>query len=209
MGTAFLAALSISWWARGIATPSAGERPAPPTPDGVVGFPHKVDAVATLEAAQELTKRVDLRGLQTFGVSRDGLLDMAAPGRFITYTFTSARGQGPQPPRPPGTLPRRDLCGKQIIRVNGSGIYAEPDLPGLPCTQSAAPLPNPRCGPKQVWEAAVRHGMPADQLANIQYFRAMGGPAWRFELPSLRRSLVLYGDCERELTGAEAADASP
>jgi hypothetical protein len=209
VGTAFLAALCISWWARGISSPSGGEVPAPPTTDGVVGYPKKVDLVATLEAARTLTKRSDLRGLSAYGVSSDGTVDVSVPGRLIGYAFASSRGEGPQPPHPPGTLPKRSLCGKQNVRVNGAGVFADADQPGLPCTQNTEPLPSPRCGPKELWQAAIRQGMPADQLATVVYFRSVTGPAWRFELPALRRSVVLYGDCERELVGSEAVDAAP
>ncbi|HEX4336653.1 MAG TPA: hypothetical protein VH062_12110 [Polyangiaceae bacterium] len=209
VGTAFLAALCISWWARGISSPSSGEVPGPPTADGVVGFPKKVDVVATLEEARTLTKRSDLRGISLYGVSSDGTVDVSVPGRLVGYAFTSRQGEGPQPVHPPGTLPKRNFCGKQNVRISGLGIFADPDQAGLPCTQTSEALPSPHCGPKQVWQAAIRHGMPGDQLATIAYFRAVAGPAWRFELPAQHRSLVLYGDCERELNGGESADATP
>ncbi len=209
VGCAFLAALCISWWARSIASPAAGEPPGPPTTDGVVGYPHKVDLVATVEAARVATKRADLRGISAYGVTSDGTVDVSVQSRMIGYVFASARGEGPQPPHPPGTLPKRSLCGKQNVRVNGTGIFADPDQPGLPCTQTIEALPNPRCGPKELWQAAIKRGWPADQLATVAYFRSVTGPAWRFELPALHRSLVLYGDCERELTGNEAVDAAP
>lgn len=209
VGSAFLAALCISWWARGISTPSEVEPPAPPTTAGVAGFPHKVDVVATLEAARSATKRSEFRGLSAAGVASDGTVDVSVAGRAISYSFASPRGQGPQPPRPPGTLPRHEFCGRQHVRVNAAGLAADPDMPGLTCSGNMEPLPTPRCGPKQVWQAAIRHGMPADQLATITYFRSTSGPSWRFELPAQHRSLVLYGDCERELNGAEATDVTP
>jgi hypothetical protein len=204
-----LAALSISWWARGISTPSEIDVPAPPTSVGVTGFPHKVDAVATLDAARSATKRSELRGISAFGVAADGTVDVGTSGRTVKYSFASARGQGPQPPRPPGTLPRHEFCGRQHVRVNTTGLFADPDVPSSLCAPAIEQLPNPRCGPKQVWQAAVRHGMPADQLANITYFRSASGPSWRFELPAQHKTLVLYGDCERELTGSEAVDVTP
>lgn len=208
VGSAFLAGLCISWWARGVSSPSDGA-PALPTPEGVIGYPRKVDALATLDTASAITKRKDLRGLSAFGVSSDGTVDVGAPGRTIRYSFTSARGEGPQPPHPPGTLPKRVYCGKQTVQVTGAGIGADPDQAGLSCPPNAEPLPRPRCGPKQVWQAAIRHGVTADQLANIDYFRSVTGPAWRFDQPSAHRTIVLYGDCERELTGSEALSAGP
>jgi hypothetical protein len=209
IGSAFLAGLSISWWARGVSTPSEIEAPAPPTTEGITGFPHKVDVLAALEVARTATKRGELRGLTATGVGSDGTLDVAAAGRTINISFASARGQGPQPPRPPGTLPRHEFCGRQHVRVNGTGLFADQDNPGAPCIPTMEPLPGPRCGPKQVWQAAIKHGMAADQLANITYFRSVAGPSWRFEQPAQHKTLVLYGDCERELTGSEAIDVTP
>ena len=208
VGSAFLAGLCISWWARGVSSPSDGA-PAPPTPDGVVGYPHKVDVLATLEAARSITKRKDLRGLSAYGVSSDGTVDVGAPARSVRYSFSSARGEGPQPPHPPGTLPKRVFCGKQSVRILSEGIAADQDQAGLSCPPNVEPLPNPRCGPKQVWQAAIKHGAPSDQLANIEYFRSVSGPAWRFDQPGAKKTVVLYGDCERELTGAEAVNAGP
>jgi hypothetical protein len=92
--------------------------------------------------------------------------------------------------------------------VSKEGVGAEPDLVGLPCTPSPEPLPAPRCGPKQVWESALKHGAQADQLATIEYFRSITGPAWRFTVNG-QKPLVFYGDCDRELTGTETAVAGP
>src|SRR6185436_523095 len=117
IGGAFLAGLCLSWWARGVASPTELEAPPPPTSAGVVGFPKQVDAVATLDLARSLTKRLDLRGITATGVRSDGTVDVTDLGHFVIYSFSSSRGEGPQPVRPPGTLPKRAHCGKQIVRI--------------------------------------------------------------------------------------------
>jgi hypothetical protein len=209
VGVAFLAALCVSWWARGVASPGDAP-PGPPTADGVVGFPHRVEAVATLEAARSLTKRTDLRGIAVLGVHSDGTIDLSSPGSRIRYVFSSGRGEGPQPPRPPGTLPKRAYCGRQNIHIHGLGMVADPDQASAPCAaERGDALPFPRCGPREVWKVAVQRGAPADHLASIEYFRAAGGPAWRFEIPGTPHKFVLYGDCVRELSGAEAVGSVP
>jgi hypothetical protein len=209
VGAAFLAGLSVSWWARSIATPQYSEAPGPPSADGVVGFPAKVDAVATLDAAHARTKRTELRAIAVSGARSDGTVDVSVAGRRVRYVFTSPRGEGPQPPRPPGTLPMRSYCGKQNVHVRTEGMVADPDQPTAACLSFGDPLPLPRCGPREVWQTAIHRGVPADQLANLQYFRATAGPAWRFEIPGTPHHFVLYGDCERELVGAEAAGSVP
>jgi hypothetical protein len=208
VGTAFLAALCVSWWARGVATPNNVEPPPPATSDGVVGFPAHVDVIRVLETAHEHTKRTELRAIVASGVASDGTVDVSNPGRRIRYVFTSARGEGPQAPHPAGTLPRRDFCGRQVVHVKTEGIVSDPDLPTATCLATHnEPLPAPHCGPKEVWKAAIHRGVAADKLANIEYFRADAGPAWRFSLPDGSKTFVLYGDCERELTGNEATGA--
>jgi hypothetical protein len=210
VGVAFVAALSISWWARGVSTPGNADRPSPPTADGVVGFPHKVEAVGTLEAARSLTKRVELRGIAALAVKSDGTVDVSAPGSRIRYVFSSPRGEGPQPVRPPGTLPNRAYCGRQNIHVKKDGMVADPDQSTAPCpAERGDGLPAPRCSPKEVWQVAIRRGAPADRLASIDYFRASAGPAWRFEIPGTPHSFTLYGDCVRELYGFEATGSVP
>jgi len=208
VGTAFLAGLCISWWARSIATPAVLEPPAPPTTVGIAGFPRAVDAVATLAGAQALTKRTELRGISVWGVRSDGMVDMTAPGHRIRYAFSSARGEGPQPPRAPGTLPIRSFCGRQNVHVRDEGMQADPDQPAASCTGQREPLPNPRCGTKEVWQAAIHRGAPADRVATLEYFRAAAGPAWRFDIPG-GTHFTLYGDCERELTGSDAVGSVP
>lgn len=209
VGVAFIAGLCVSWWARTTSAPPAGA-PAPPTTEGVAGFPKAVDVLKTLDAAHAATVRSDLRGVAAWGVKSDGTVDVSAPGNRIRYVFGSQRGLGPQPPRPPGTLARRDTCGRQNVHVKEQGLVADPDQAGLPCpAERGEALPDPRCGPKEVWQAALKHGYRAEQPAHVEYFRANGGPAWRFEQPGTPRSLILYGDCEKELTGHDAIGMVP
>ena len=88
---------------------------------------HSVDAVATLSSARKLTKRPALRGIVLDGVQSDGTVDVSeGPGR-VRYTFQSAAGQGAQPAREPGTLPKRITCGKQNVVLRKEGLVAEAD----------------------------------------------------------------------------------
>jgi len=153
VGVAFAAGLSISWWARGKSNPAGVAERSPPVTDGVAGFPKKTDPVAALEKARTLSRRDQLRGIAMWGVSSDGTVNVSEAGHRIRYVFGSARGEGPQPPRPPGTLPRRDFCGKQSIHITADGMSSDPDQPSYPCSSlRAEPLPEPHCTTKKLWE---------------------------------------------------------
>jgi hypothetical protein len=209
VGATFVLCLLVSVWAKRRALPEVGAPPAPVTPVGVVGFPNHVDAVKTLAQARTLTRRALLRSIQADWVTNDGLVDVSARGR-VRYEFQSAAGQGPQPPREPGTLARRPYCGKQSVTVNKSGIVAESDDASAACSpRPADPLPEPRCTPADVWAYAVAHSMGSARAAHIEYYRSSAGPAWRFEGAGGHERFTLYGDCKRELTPTEALNITP
>jgi hypothetical protein len=201
----FCFALGLSWWAKVQSRPESSPLPGPPTTEGLIGYPSSVDPVQALTVARTLTKRSMLRGFSAEGVNSDGTVDLSeGPGR-VRYAFQSAPGEGPQPPRPPGTLARRLYCGKQNVHLVTEGLVADPDDADYPCPpRHADALPEPRCGPRDVWKYAIGKGAPSKRLARVEYYRAKVGPAWRFELPGTPHRFSLYGDCERKLTPAEA-----
>jgi hypothetical protein len=203
---AFILSLGISLWAKHISRPEVADPPRPPTTEGVVGFPSKVDAIATLKAARELTKRPLLRQIIFDGVASNGTNDVSGgAGARVRYVFQSPPGHGAQPPREPGTLPRQHYCGKQTVQIRKAGLAADTDRADSPCpTRHAEPLPDPQCSLKSIWQAAEKRGVPADRLAKIEYYRAQAGPAWRFELVGGKQKFTLHGDCQRELNPSEA-----
>ena len=206
----FLVALGVSWWARKASRPELSKPPAPPTTVGIVGFPKSVDPIKSLAAARKVTERSILRGITAEGVDSDGTVDVTSPTGRIRYEFQSPPGKGPQPKRPPGTLPRRPYCGKQTVHLRKQGLYADPDVPGYPCSPvHYDELPEPRCNMRDVWKHAIAMGAPKDHLARIEYYRAHAGPAWRFDMPGTRYRFSLYGDCGRELKGADATTIFP
>lgn len=206
----FGAALVISWKASEAVKPNIAPSPAPPTSEGLAGYPGKVDPVLALGVAQQLTEREQLRRIIATGVGADGTLDLARAGASIRYEFDSAQGEGPEAPRPPGTVRAMHYCGRQTVHVKSEGIYADPDQPRAPCRANAgAALPEPRCNLDRIWAIARERGAPNTGNATIEYFRANEGPAWRFSLPEAKLNFTLFGDCERELRGKEARPLSP
>lgn len=200
--------LGISYWAKYASRPETSEPPGPPTTVGIKGWPEKVEPVATLAGARNITKRSLLRGISVEGVRSDGTVDLTeGPGR-ARYVFQSAPGQGPQPVTASGVVSRFPYCGKQDVQLRREGLVADPDRPMTQCGPKAGDaLPDPRCSLATIWRAAVARGIPTDKLARIEYYRAAGGPAWRFEAEG--GSFVLYGDCERELKGSAAVGHVP
>ena len=55
----------------------------------------------------------------------------------------------------------------------------------------------------------LRRHVPGNLRANVEYFRSSAGPAWRFDVPGTAHHFVLYGDCERELTGGDTVGSVP
>jgi hypothetical protein len=210
VGGAFVISLGISLWAKRTSEPEQGLPPAPPTTAGIVGFPSAVDPLATLAAARDLTRRNLLRGIVIEGVGPSGTVDLKSPGAGARYSFQSLAGQGPQPARVPGQVPRRNLCGRQRVELRAKGLYAEPDQLDAPCLPSQSePLPEPRCKLSDLWERARAKGASSQHAARIEYYRSAAGPAWRFELPDGSVRFSIYGDCRRELSHGEATGSVP
>lgn len=198
VAAAFLFCLAVSLWAKEKSEPETSEPPGPPTVQGVVGYPKAVDAVESLKAARALTRRAGLRGIVLDGVGPDGLLDLTQPATRARYAFQSEAGEGPQPPREPGTLPKRVTCGKQNIVLRSGGMVAEPDQADYPCAPGGPEvLPEPQCSARLLWKLARRHHIPTDGPAHMEYYRSKAGPAWRFEIPGTPHRFSVYGDCKR------------
>jgi len=210
VAAAFMLCLALSLWAKEKSRPETSEPPGPPTSQGIPGYPNAVDAVSSLSQARKLTKRPVLRGIVFDGVQGDGSIDVSeGPGR-VRYAFQSEAGQGAQPAREPGTLPKRITCGKQNVVLRKEGLVAEADQADYPCPAAGLePLPDPQCSLHEIWKQARKRRVPRDRAAHIEYYRAKAGPAWRFEISGSSHRFTLYGDCKRELTGSEAHGTVP
>lgn len=210
ISVAFLAALVISWKASEAVKPNVAATPGPPTSEGLAGYPDRVDPLAALVAARSLTERRQLRRIVIHGVSPDGTVDLADSKSSVRYDFDSALGEGPEPPRAPGTVRYARYCGKQAVHIKKDGIFAEPDQPRMTCRPAAGePLPEPGCSLTQLWLLARERQAKADGRATIEYFRAHEGPAWRFSLPAANVHFTMSGGCERELEGKAGRAVAP
>jgi hypothetical protein len=209
VGVTFVLSLALSIWAKHASRPETSAPPGPPTTVGVIGYPYRVEVVGTLAAARAATKRNVLRGIIVDGVRSDGTIDVSeGPGR-ARYVFQSPPGRGPQPP-PAAPGARGVYCGRQEVHLRNEGLVAVPDQASVPCAgRVIEPLPDPQCSLGTIWQHALRKGIPGDRLARIEYFRANGGPAWRFDVRDGGKRFVLYGDCRRELKGTAAASQAP
>jgi hypothetical protein len=207
---AFCAALVVSWKASEAVRPNLAEVPAAPTSEGLRGFPERVDPLPALQRARALTEREQLRRITINQVGSDGTVDLRLPRASIRYEFDSAAGEGPEAPRPAGTVRPVHYCGRQSVQVRSDGIAAEPDQPKSICRPSAGEsLPDPRCGPRELWSLALQRGAAADGRATIEYYRSHEGPAWRFSLANPHVSFTMYGDCEHELVGDSGRPLGP
>jgi hypothetical protein len=210
VAVAFVLSLALSLWAKSASRPETSAPPGPPRTEGIVGYPSAVSPTQALPLARTLTRRSLLRGFVADGVRSDGTVDLSEGPGQVRFSFQSAAGQGPQPPREPGTRARRDFCGKQSVHLRKEGLVADPDLAEYPCPPTHSdPLPEPRCDLRQIWAKALAEGAPKQQLARIEYYRSMAGPAWRFELAGTPHRYTLYGDCSNVLGAAEASGFVP
>lgn len=206
----FLGTLCLAWWAKTSTVPTTSRAPEPPTTQGIVGWPNAVDPIKNLAVARQRTERSELRGIVMEHVKSDGTVDTTKLGR-VRYSFQSKPGEGPQPPLDAGRL-RTPYCGKQWVRIKKEGIQEDEDRAKSRCpSKGLDALPDPpRCSPKQVWDYAVSKGAPKDRTARLEYYMARAGPAWRFHMVGKNRQrFTLYGDCGRELKGAEAVGSVP
>jgi hypothetical protein len=194
--------LGLSFWAKEAARPEAqpGDPPQP-TLHGIVGWPHAVDAIATLPAARSKSRPHELRQIVLEGVKSDGTIDLVTGPGSLTYVFhNAARKPKPTKPTEKVTVDRQAQCPRQVIRVRRDGIDPQSELKDNRCAGTASePLPMPTCGPRELWARAIAKGASIRQLAHIEYYRSKDGPAWRMALPSDRSTWVVSGDCQREL----------
>jgi hypothetical protein len=208
--TAFCLSLGISWWAKAKSRPQEAGPPRPPVQAGIAGYPRSVDPLQALSVARGLTQRTLLGGVSIDGVRADGTVDLDSGAGRVFYVFRSPPGQGPQPARDPGERVRHLYCGRQMIALGREGMVAGPDMAGLPCSREhVEALPDPGCGPRELWRHALQKQPKAQGLAKAEYYRSQAGPAWRFDLSGSMLSFTLYGDCARELDAADAQRLVP
>src|SRR5690606_34759527 len=211
IGVTFVLCILGSLWGKELAEPEVSQPPRPPTTEGVVGWPNKVEAIATLPAAREATQREELRGIVAERASADGTIAVEVTGAEARDSGRSAPGRGRQPAREPGTVPRRSYCGKQNVFIRKRGLVAEADMAGYPCSpRLPEPLPPPQCSLKDVWDFAIKNrGVPTERPARIEYYRAKQGPAYRFTLPGTQHRFSISADCSRELVGGDVFGGVP
>ncbi len=197
LAVGFAASVGISWHSGSQVEPVFSQPPAPPTTENIVGFPASVDVLANLERAAELTPRDQLVGIEAVGVSANGLVDVDSPNSRVTYHFQSAEGEGPEPPRAPGTLARKRYCGRQAVEITRRGIGAKGDQAALGCDSPLVVLPPPTCGPSELWLLAKSKGATDDQRATLTYDERDGSPTWHFQSASTQ--FTVGSDCKTEL----------
>ncbi len=210
---AMAACISFSFWAKVQARPETMLQASPATLRGIVGWPHAVDALATLEAARRSSRPRELRQIVLDGVKSDGTIDVVTGPGALTYLFHNypKKAKAPKPNEPavvekPGVVEKAPLCPRQTILVRKDGIDPQAEVRDNRCpTVMSDPLPIPTCGPREVWVKAVAKGASIQQLAHLEYYRSKAGPAWKMALPRGRFQLALTSDCQRELSRREAS----
>jgi hypothetical protein len=206
----FVGCLLLSLWGMHESTPRLAPEPAPPTQIGLEGFPNEVRPLEILEVARKLTVRDRFLGFVAEGVRPNGSVDLGRDGASIRFAFQSPSGLGPQPLRKGGTLPTRRFCGLQSVFVDSTGLFATEDNPERPCpgnSPEAIEVPE-KCTLEDVWNLAKKRKMAKRGWAQIEYFHAPSGGAYRFKMD--KESFVVSGkDCSTVLKGRAAVGVVP
>jgi len=213
--TTFAGCLGFSLWARDAAIHDPAPPPGPPTRD-FTGFPDRVRPFEVLPLAQKLSIRPLLQGYVAQRVKSDGTLDFTEKHTSLRFSFQSLPGRGPQPNRTGGTLPTRSYCGRQNVQVGRAGLATSPDHPEVTCPREdprALPVTE-TCDARGVWKFAIREKrVPAQGTAEIEYFWARLGPAYRFAAKDAKGKMVRFTlsarDCKTVLTGADQRGTVP
>lgn len=196
VAASFAAAVSISWDSAKRSEPVFSAEPAPPTTEGIEGFPDRVAPIEHLERARALTPRMGLVRIEASGVTADGTVDVAGPGGRIRYVFQSEAGEGPEPRRPPGTLARQRYCGQQTVEISREGIFALEDNAAVGCEPAPRFVPPPSCGPQELWALARSKGAYGTERAVVSYGAADAGPVWRFAIEDTAFEFSTGPDCK-------------
>lgn len=198
--------IGLSLWAKGVVRPEAQVAATPSTTRGIVGWPHSVDPIATLEAAKRSSRPRDLRRITLDGVKSDGTVDLVTGPGLLTYLFHSGQRK-PKPKTPTdAAAAKNNQCPRQVVRVSRDGLDPQAELKEYRCPDFVSePLPVPKCGPRDVWLRAIARGASLRNMAHMEYYGSKSGPAWKMEIPSQRFKLFVAGDCQRDLTAQEAA----
>jgi hypothetical protein len=169
---------------------------------GVVGWPQRVDPLATLEGARRFSQGHDLRAMTFEGVKFDGTIDVSKSTGSAKYVFqgrpTSSTRHSNR-----GNATGATSCPKQVVKLRHAGLSADPLRADARCEPEGLRLPTPPCGPKEIWARALEQGAPKDGLARIDYQPSLEGPSWSFALPDRRFRMRLSGDCKRVLSPKE------
>ncbi|MCH2109896.1 MAG: hypothetical protein MK135_11230 [Polyangiaceae bacterium] len=208
---AIVGSLSLSLWAREQTIPRAARTPGPPTKD-VPGFPQAVDPFQALAQAAALSERELFVGVVVDGVLPDGRVDLSKPKTKVRYSFQSARGLGPQPSRPAGTLPKNTYCGKQNVILDKEGLVAQKDRTKQTCGRKpplGLSVPE-SCTLADVMSfAKSRKNLPKKGPVRIEFFQATGGPAYRFSKGGKKRFTLAARDCRSLLQNKAAMGRVP
>ena len=162
----------------------------------IPGGPHAVDPIAALAVARSGVSE-PLVEIKAVHVGSDGLVDLDAGSYRGSLEYTFARhipGEPEDKSVPVGARePSVEMTETINVEITAEGV----DRSGLPMPAMpfgvSAPVPDPKCTFKRIWDHARARGAPADAVATIRYSEgvfvspgaepAVDAPGWYFEIP--------------------------
>ncbi|MGC4069880.1 MAG: hypothetical protein QM784_35530 [Polyangiaceae bacterium] len=198
---AWVVALGITLWSKEQVRPIDSSGATLGSLRGVIGWPQRVDPLATLEGARRFSQGHALRSMTFEGVKSDGTINVTQSTGSAKYVFQGSPSAIRHADR--GKPASATSCPKQVVKLRRAGLSADALRADARCEANASPLPTPSCGPKELWARALTQGAPKDGLARIDYQPSADGPSWTFAVPDRHFRMRLSADCKRVLSPKE------
>lgn len=209
VGVTLAISIMVSLWSEGES--ELGRRGAErrPVVEGVVGWPKRVDPLGSLPAVRGLSRRGVITEMEFDGVGPDGTMNMTrgpSRGRYVMTEAKKAARSGAK--RPGQSVPAEQRCNRRTVRLGGKGLTIDAGKP-VACG-SAAPLalPEPQCGPVELWRMAVARGADQKHTASFRHYWSVSGPAWRMAIAKTSFGLTTDATCTVELTAENSRPRS-
>jgi hypothetical protein len=209
VGVTLVLSIMVSLWSEGESELAKRGAERRPVVDGVVGWPKQVNPLGSLPAVHGLSRRGLITEMEFEGVGPEGVMDMTRGpnrGRYVMVEPKRTPKAGSKRPSPP--IPVEDLCNRRTVRLGGKGLTIDAGRKVACGPTPPEALPDPKCGPTELWRMAVVRGASEKLPASFRYYWSVSGAAWRMTIAKTSFALTTDVTCTVELTAENARPKS-